>query len=163
MGVGMNALMLGLWCAAAAGAPPAPPLPQEPVAIAVMMFSAPDAALASVVTARAAQSIRALGVFQVVDPEMAMGLLRAEAARELTGCTDASCLAELAGLVGAAQLVSGSVTRTADVYQVHVVLIDQRTTTVMDGVVVTVKELRDVGNAVDGAHGHAMTNSTRAL
>ena len=45
----MNALMLGLWCAAAAGAPPAPPLPQEPVAIAVMMFSAPDAALASAV------------------------------------------------------------------------------------------------------------------
>ena len=50
----MNALMLGLWCAAAAGAPPAPPLPQEPVAIAVMMFSVLDAALASVVTPRVA-------------------------------------------------------------------------------------------------------------
>ncbi|MEW5850832.1 MAG: PEGA domain-containing protein [Myxococcota bacterium] len=119
--------------------------------VALLPINAPEPGLANAATAQAAQGLRDLRVLKVVDPETIAGLLGAEALRQSTGCSDASCLAELAGAVGAAYVVSGSIARTGEEYTLNLVLTDQRTAQAMDGVVRQEKSLKDVGPGMRSA------------
>lgn len=115
--------------------------------VALLPLTASDPGLAASATSQAAQGLRDLQVFRVVDPDTISGLLGAEAMRQTTGCSDASCLAELAGAVGAAYVVSGSVASSGGGYTLTLVLTDQRSASSVDGVVRQEKSLQDVGPA----------------
>jgi TolB-like protein len=116
--------------------------------VALLPLNAPDPGMSQGATAQAAQGLRDLRVFKVVDPETIAGLLGAEALRQSTGCSDASCLAELAGAVGASYVVSGTISQSGEDYTINLVLTDQRSARALDGVVRQEKSAKDIGPGV---------------
>jgi|GEM_PF-1348498 TolB-like protein len=116
--------------------------------LALMPISAPEPGLATAATAQVAQGLRDLRVFKVLDPETMAGLIGAEAMKQSLGCSDQSCLAELAGSVGAAYLVSGSISKSGEEYTISLRLVDQRSAAALDGVTRTEKALANVGPAI---------------
>lgn len=102
------ALALALLLPAAAGA-------QPKVRLAVLDFSANGASkeLASAAGGVAANELDRLGVFQVVTSEAIRSMLAFEKQRQMLGCADAGCMAEIGGALGVDWLVSGKVTKLA--------------------------------------------------
>ena len=135
--------------APAAAAAPVPARPAvELETLALLPIRAPDEGLSTAATAQAAQALRDLRVFKVMDPESIAGLLGGEALRQTTGCTDQSCLAELAGAIGAPHFVSGTVSKAGDRYTINLVLTNQHTAQPIDGVLRTVDTVAEVADAV---------------
>lgn len=97
----------------------------EMKSLAVMQFRCPEQELVAPVTAQAAQALRELGVFSVIDPDSVAGMLQAESMRQVTGCTERSCLAEIAGALGAEYILTGTVSAVDQGFQVNVVLVKQ--------------------------------------
>ncbi|MBI5493395.1 MAG: PEGA domain-containing protein [Deltaproteobacteria bacterium] len=116
--------------------------------VALLPINAPDPGMGQGATAQVAQGLRDLQVFRVMDPETMAGLLGAEAMKQGLGCNDQSCLAELAGAVGAAYFVSGTISRSGEEYTINLVLTDQRTAAAVDGVIRQEKKASDVGPAM---------------
>lgn len=58
-------------------------------------------------------------------------VLSVERQRQLLGCSESSCVAELGGALGADRIVSGSVARLGQSWLIHVQLIDARKATVL--------------------------------
>jgi len=69
--------------------------------------------LASAVATSVASELDRLGAFRVVTAEAVRSLLAYEKQRQMLGCTDAGCVAELAGALGADYVVTGKVTHLA--------------------------------------------------
>lgn len=101
------ALLLAL-LPALAGAQPRPK-------IAILDFTASGASkeLAAAAGGVAANELDRLGAFQVVTSEAIRSMLAFEKQRQMLGCTDAGCMAELGGALGVDWLVSGRVTKLA--------------------------------------------------
>jgi hypothetical protein len=100
------AAALAVLLPAAAAAQPKP-------RIAVLDFSANGASreLASAAGGVAANELDRLGAFHVVTSEAIRSMLAFEKQRQMLGCTDAGCMAELGGALGVDWLVTGKVTR----------------------------------------------------
>jgi hypothetical protein len=83
--------------------------------IAILDFSANGASkeLASAAGGVAANELDRLGAFHVVTSDAIRSMLAFEKQRQMLGCTDAGCVAEIGGALGVDWLVSGKVTRLA--------------------------------------------------
>jgi len=74
-------------------------------------------------------------------PADARSILTAEQQKNLLGCTDEGCMAELAGALGADFLVGGSVGRLDDLYVISLQLIDSRQAKVISRATANIKKL----------------------
>jgi hypothetical protein len=90
----------------AAGAQPRP-------RIAVVDFAANGASkeLASAAGGVVANELDRMGTFQIVTADAIRSMLAFEKQRQMLGCADAGCMAEIGGALGVDWLVSGKVTR----------------------------------------------------
>ncbi len=66
-----------------------------------------------------------LGVFEVLSKEDLKAVLSFEAQKQVLGCSDTDCLAEISGALGVANLVSGSVGKVAEEYILSLRLTDR--------------------------------------
>jgi len=94
---------------------PASARPEPKPRLAVLDLAANGASkeLAAAAGTAAANDLDRLGVFQVITSEAIRSMLAFERQRQMLGCTEAGCMAELGGALGADWLVSGKVTRLA--------------------------------------------------
>lgn len=83
-------------------------------------------AVGTQLTARVAELIARRPDVTVVAPDEVRAMLANEANKQRAGCGEASCLAEIAGALGADLLVSGSVGKIGDAWSVSLAAIDAR-------------------------------------
>lgn len=83
-----------------------------------------DPAIAKSLTEAVTAELDARGYFEPLSSAEIATLLGVERQKQLLGCSDTSCVAELAGALGAPYLMSGSLARLGDVYQLNVQVID---------------------------------------
>jgi hypothetical protein len=83
--------------------------------VAVLDFAANGASkeLASAASSATANELDRLGAFQVITSEAIRSLLAFEKQKQMLGCSDAGCITEIGGALGADYVVSGKVTRLA--------------------------------------------------
>lgn len=88
---------------------------QQKPRLAVLDFTANGASkeLASAAGGVAANELDRLGAFHVVTSDAIRTMLAFEKQRQMLGCSDAGCMAEIGGALGVDWLVSGRVTRLA--------------------------------------------------
>lgn len=77
-----------------------------------------------VISEAATAELARRGVFAVMSQAEMATLLGVERQRELLGCGDSSCFTELAGAVGARFVLSGSIGRLGDAYQLSLQALD---------------------------------------
>jgi PEGA domain-containing protein len=142
-------LAAGLLCALLPGAALAQPASPKP-RIAVLDFTANGASkeLASAAGGVAANELDRLGAFHVVTSEAIRSVLAFEKQRQMLGCTDAGCMAELGGALGVDWLVAGKVTRLAAQGGVP-------ETWSLDLTLVSVKKGQREGSAIESARSEA--------
>lgn len=94
---------------------PAAARPETKPRLAILDLAANGASkeLAAAAGTAAASELDRIGAFQVITSEAIRSMLAFEKQRQMLGCADASCMAELGGALGADWLVSGKVTRLA--------------------------------------------------
>jgi TolB-like protein len=99
---------------AAAPAPPAGASNAKPK-LAVLDFAARNATkeLAGAAAGIAANELDRMATFQIITSDAIRNMLAFEKQRQMLGCTDSGCMAEIGGALGVDWLVSGSVTRLA--------------------------------------------------
>ncbi len=83
--------------------------------IAILDFTANGASkeLASAAGGVAANELDRMGTFQIVTADAIRNMLAFEKQRQMLGCADAGCMAEIGGALGVDWLVSGKVTKLA--------------------------------------------------
>lgn len=83
--------------------------------IAILDFAAYGASkeLAGAAGSVAANELDRMGAFQVVTSEAIRSMLAFEKQRQMLGCADAGCIAEIGGALGVDYLISGKVTKLA--------------------------------------------------
>lgn len=84
------------------------------VAVQDLAVTDVDARVAQVVADSLLVELRKLEGVSVIGMDEVRAMLDQEAARQMTGCDDASCLADIAGALGAEILVVGSLARVGD-------------------------------------------------
>ncbi len=94
---------------------PAAARPEAKPRVAVLDLSANGASreLAAAAGTAVATELDKLRAFQVITSEGIRSMLAFEKQRQMLGCTDAGCMVEIGGALGADWLVSGKVTRLA--------------------------------------------------
>jgi len=104
-----------LLAAAIAAALPICAAAQAKPKLAVLDFAANGASkeLASAAGGVAANELDRMGTFQVVTADAIRNMLAFEKQRQMLGCADAGCMAEIGGALGVDWLVSGKVTKLA--------------------------------------------------
>jgi TolB-like protein len=110
----LPALVAALVAVAGPAPAPAAPSPARPK-IAVLDFAARNATkeLASAAAGIAANELDRLQTFQIVTSDAIRNMLAFEKQRQMLGCADSGCMAEIGGALGVDWLVSGSITRLA--------------------------------------------------
>lgn len=117
------------------GAPPAaapsatqndPGARKETLRVAVMELGGEGvpAALVRTLTGIITETLDGLGPFKTLSSADIQSMLEYEAEKQNLGCTDASCLAEIVGALGADYLITGTVTRLGEPYLVQLQLFD---------------------------------------
>jgi hypothetical protein len=100
-----------------------------PQKIAVMDIRADggaDPVIGSQLTARVADLLGRRPNTRVIAPDDLRALLEQESRKQLAGCTDDSCLAEIAGALGVEAIVSGRISKIEKGYALSLLLIDAR-------------------------------------
>lgn len=94
---------------------PAAALAQARPTVAVMDFTANGATkeLASAASSSTANELDRLQAFKVITSEAVRSLLAYEKQKQMMGCSDAGCITEIGGALGADYVVSGKVTKLA--------------------------------------------------
>jgi len=85
-----------------------------------------DAAVGSQLTARISELLGKRPGLTVMAPDDVRAVLEHESAKQLVGCDDDGCLAEIAGALGADVVVTGRVGKLDDAYALSVTAIDAR-------------------------------------
>jgi hypothetical protein len=83
------------------------------VAVLDLQANGASKELTSAVAGVTANELDRLGVFKVITSEAIRSMLAFEKQKQMLGCTDAGCVAELGGALGADYLISGKVSRLA--------------------------------------------------
>jgi len=83
--------------------------------LAVLDFAANGASkeLTSAASSAAANEIDRLGVFRIITADAIRDMLAFEKQRQMMGCADSGCIAEIGGALGVDYIISGKVTRIA--------------------------------------------------
>ena len=90
-----------------------------------------EASLVQNLTDVATVSLNKLGVFDVLSRADIQQMLSFEEDKQMLGCSDASCLAEVGGALGVALLISGSVGKVGSNFLVNLTLTDTSSVKVM--------------------------------
>lgn len=108
--------------------PSAPEAPPERLSVVVLDLQATNSTpeTARLVTDLVAVSLQRTGRLAVLTSEDVRSVMAFEAEKQSAGCDDASCLAELAGALGAALVVHGSVGQLGELFVVNLNLFDSR-------------------------------------
>jgi len=115
------------------------------VSLAVMELRAlgVEQSLADQITGIVALELAKTPGFSVISAADVKAMLGLEKAKELMGCEEQSCLAEIAGALGVDLAASGGVTRLGGQYAVQLTLLDMRTARVL-------KRVREAAGTADG-------------
>ncbi|MEK7703944.1 MAG: PEGA domain-containing protein [Myxococcota bacterium] len=70
----------------------------------------------SSLTATVAETLDGLGAFKAISTQEIQQLLSYQATKQMLGCDDVSCIAEIGGALGADYLVTGGITLVGDLY-----------------------------------------------
>lgn len=92
--------------------------------VPTLSTSGVDGNVAPVVTELVLEALLSRHQLSALGPSDLKDLLNAEQQRQLLGCDESACLAELAGALGSARLVSGLVGRLGDLFVVTLKLVD---------------------------------------
>ncbi|MBL8951267.1 MAG: hypothetical protein JNK82_10850 [Myxococcaceae bacterium] len=117
----MSALLVLLLAAS-----PAPAEKPKLIVLPLSVAGGVEAGIGLALTEAVATEVAAHGFFQVISSKDVQTLLNVERERELMGCADesVSCVSELAGALGARFVLSGSVARLGDAYQLNLQTLD---------------------------------------
>ena len=109
--------------------PPAPPAPSAPseqafgdtyrIKVAVMQLGASpniEVGLSDALTQIVPETLEGLGVFKAISTQEIKQMLAFESQKQLLGCNEVSCLAEIGGALGADFLVTGQISLVGDAY-----------------------------------------------
>ena len=123
--------------------PTAPPTKARPLRVAVkpLVAAAADERLAGLVSDATAAELRKLQRTSVVSFDEIQAMLDLEAEKQLAGCSDDSCIAEIAEALGVDVLIIGSIARLEGEKTMVLKRIDQRAGTVQSAE----KRLADLG------------------
>ncbi|MBS2029269.1 MAG: hypothetical protein JST54_15310 [Deltaproteobacteria bacterium] len=102
--------------------------------VAVLAFhdvDGKDAHAAELLTQVASAEVVKFNKFDVVTPQVIADLLGVERQRQLLGCSESSCLAEIGNALGADYLLSGQLGRLGDQYRIDLTLVDARRSQVL--------------------------------
>lgn len=108
------------------GAKPAAPAVQASVIVLDLKPTNADPETARLITDLVAVSLGRTRAFQVLTSEDVRSVVALEAEKHAMGCDDASCLAEIAGAMGADYVVHGSVGALGDLFVVNLNLFDSQ-------------------------------------
>ena len=120
----MSLVLASLLLLSSAQPPPAPTLTEDarkrPLRVAVYQLEASglDERLVRITEASLLEEIRKLQRVSVLSLDEVKALLDLEAQKQLSGCSESSCLAEIAEALGADALVTGGVTQVDDLVTV---------------------------------------------
>lgn len=127
----MRASILGGFCwalVASAASPSTSASPGDKPKLLVLELTASGGVsrdVAVALTEAVATDIGQAGYFQVISSKEVQSLLGIERQRQMVGCSnEGSCLAELAGALGAKLVVSGSVSKLGDTFQLSLQMLD---------------------------------------
>jgi len=110
----------------AAAAPAKDPPPRRIALLDIALEGDVDPAIGTQLTSRYSELIAKLPDVVVISPDDVRALLQNEANKQLAGCTEDSCLAEVAGALGADVVVTGRVGRIGDGFAVSLTAVDAR-------------------------------------
>lgn len=116
-----------LLCALLSAAAAAAPLPERPRLVVLDLTPAGglDPSLAAAMTQALTAEVDAAGIFDVASSAELQTLVGVERQRQMLGCAaESSCLAELAGAMGARFVMSGSLARLGGAYQLTLQTLD---------------------------------------
>lgn len=118
--------MLALLLAVCTGVAPTPEAPEKP-RLAVLDLTpgaGVDPALITPLTEAITIEVQSRGFFDVTSSRDIVTLLGVERQKQLLGCGESSCVAELAGALGARFVLSGSVSRIGASWQLSLTTLD---------------------------------------
>lgn len=107
----------------------APPDGKKPIKVVVLKLSGKggiEPASVDILTDALVGELRKHPGFSVVSPSEIVTLIGFEREKQLLGCSDSGCLAEIAGAMGADRLVSGSIGRLGSSTVVSITALDAR-------------------------------------
>lgn len=136
--------MVGTLLASTADGPPV-------VLVLDLEANGTDRVAADVVSGDVARTLAAGGRLSVMRQSDLRQMIDVEAQRQSLGCDTSSCLAELAGALGATYVVFGSVSRLGETHVVQLSLFDSRSATVLAREAARVRRLEDLSSAVPPA------------
>lgn len=110
----------------AAGTPAQDPPPRRIALLDIALEGDVDPAIGTQLTSRYSELIAKLPDVVVISPDDVRALLQNEANKQLAGCTEDSCLAEVAGALGADVVVTGRVGRIGDGFAVSLTAVDAK-------------------------------------
>lgn len=119
-------LLLAAWVCVAAAPPAEAPVAEKP-RLAVLELTAGvgvDPALVAPLTDAVTIEVQSRGFFDVTSSRDIATLLGVERQKQLLGCSDSSCFTELAGALGARFVLSGSVSRIGNSWQLTLTTLD---------------------------------------
>lgn len=145
----MTVSALCLFAALSSGAPVASHTPRIAV-LDIQAQGAMPAGLVQGVTSVVVHDVRKLAVgATVVGADEIRAMMGLEHEKQLLGCAEVSCLAEVGGALGAERLVLGSLSRFGDTYVLDVKLVESRTAKVLAEGSTRVKREGDLPEAVE--------------
>lgn len=111
-------------------------IPAEGAKVAVMPLRAQNikADVAASLTQVVAQEFKNFQGFSVISQDDIKAMLALESDKQMLGCTDVSCIAEIGGALGVDYLVSGSVGKVDETYVVSLKMIDSSKVRVLNRV-----------------------------
>jgi len=139
MRIGLFLVVVGLF-----GASPAAAKERVKIAVLDVVSTGVDANVAPLLSEVLTSEVHALKRFDVIAGSDIAALIGFEKQRDLVGCTDEACMAEIGGALGVDQILVAHVGKIGSTFLVNVKLIDIRNTKVVDRVSETVKGEIDV-------------------
>jgi len=115
----------------ALGAAPAAAAEKTKLAVLDLAGKGVEANLAGNLTDIVTVSLNQLGVFDVLSRADILQMLALEQQKQMLGCDDTSCLAEIGGALGVGLLVSGSIGKVGSSFIINLALTDTRAVKVL--------------------------------
>jgi len=139
-------LALALAAATARGAEQSKSHAPATVKIAVMEFASKGGVTQKQMEALGdmlATEIRSLGGFEVISKGDLRSVLKLEQQRQLVGCNDESCAAEIGGALGVRWVLTGNISLFGETYLLNMKMIDANRVTVVSSVSEKIKGKQD--------------------
>ncbi len=132
-------MVLAVWLACALGATEKPKL-----AVLDLQASGVPGEVANALTEALNQETTRRGYFEVITASDVRTLLGIERQRQLLGCAESSCTAELAGALGARFVLGGTLSKLGDAFQLSLQTVDTQKSTPVGRSVRIANELKEL-------------------